>query len=618
MKKALSIILLTIITQIPVQTYAQKQGQALIDSLLTELPKQKDDTNKVNILISLSRQKMLISKYDTSLMYAQTAKKLAEELSFKDGTANACNGIGVAYANLSDYSKALEYYQLALSIHEQSGNKNGIAIILNNIGLAYANLSDYPKALEYHQEALSINEQIDNKQGAVINVGNIGIVSVHLSDYLKALEYSQRALILSEQLGDIRGMAINFGNIGLVYRNLSDYPKALENYQSALNIFDQVGDKRGKASNLGSIGEWFLEVPDSVLRHKKVNPANRYAMARKYADSALTINKEIGRVGGLKESMELLSRIYEKEGRYDKAYEAYKNYIVFRDSIQGEKVKNQIIRKEMQFEFDKKEVVTLAEIQKQKLQRNGFIAGSFLLLLLASSVFAGLKRTQKEKKKSEELRMQSDNLLHNILPEETAAELKMTGIAKAKSHENVSVLFTDFVDFTQTAEQLSPTELVRELHECFTAFDHIMEKHGLEKIKTIGDAYLAVCGLPTANEHHAQNTVQAALEISRFMAHRKLQEKTFDIRIGIHSGNVVAGIVGVKKFAYDIWGDTVNTAARMESSSIAGKVNISETTYQLVKANFDCEYRGEIEAKHKGKMKMYFANTPITEGYQLL
>ncbi|MES2618946.1 MAG: adenylate/guanylate cyclase domain-containing protein [Bacteroidota bacterium] len=615
MKKALTIILLvSALFWRGYETYAQKAGQAVIDSLLAELPKQKADTNKVNILISLSRQNMLISKYDTSLMYALTAKRLAENLNFKQGTANACNGIGVAYANLSDYSKALEYYQQALSIHEQTGNNNGIASIHNNMGLAYANLSDYPKALEHHQEALRINQQMDNKNGMTINFGNIGIVYVQLSDYSKAFEYSRRALILSEQLGDKRDMAINYGNLGLVYRNLSDYPKAFESYQRALNLFKQVGEKRGMASNLGSIGEWFLEVPESLLRYKKVNPANRYTIALQYVDSALTLNKEIGRVGGLKENSELLSRIYEKEKRYDKAYEAYKNYIVFRDSVQGEKVKNQIIRKEMQFEFDKKEVITHAEIQKQRLQRNGFIAGSILLLLLASSIFIGLKRTQKEKKNSEELRMQSDNLLHNILPEETAAELKSTGSAKAKSHENVTVLFTDFVGFTTISEQLTPTQLVQELHECFTAFDRIIEKHGLEKIKTIGDAYFAVCGLPNSDKSHAQKTVNAALEIRDFIRQRKQKENTFEIRIGIHSGSVVAGIVGVKKFSYDIWGDTVNTAARMEQSSEAGKINISEITYQLVKDNFNCEYRGEIEAKNKGKLKMYFANNAVIGG----
>jgi class 3 adenylate cyclase len=152
--------------------------------------------------------------------------------------------------------------------------------------------------------------------------------------------------------------------------------------------------------------------------------------------------------------------------------------------------------------------------------------------------------------------------------------------------------------------------LVDELHACFSAFDGIMAKYSIEKIKTVGDAYLAVSGLPLADEKHAENGLTAAIEIKEFMLGRRseLGEKTFEIRIGIQSGSVVAGIVGVKKFAYDIWGDTVNTAARMEQNSEAGKINISETTYELVNDKFNCEYRGEIEAKNKGKLKMYFVS----------
>ena len=153
-------------------------------------------------------------------------------------------------------------------------------------------------------------------------------------------------------------------------------------------------------------------------------------------------------------------------------------------------------------------------------------------------------------------------------------------------------------------------ELVNELDECFKAFDNIIGKYNIEKIKTIGDAYLAVSGLPAPQVYHAENIVMAALEISAFMQERnkKLGDKTFRMRIGIHSGNVIAGIVGLKKFAYDIWGDTVNIAARMEQNSEPGKINISEATYELIKYKFNCTYRGEIEAKNKGKLGMYFVD----------
>lgn len=207
-----------------------------------------------------------------------------------------------------------------------------------------------------------------------------------------------------------------------------------------------------------------------------------------------------------------------------------------------------------------------------------------------------------------EEKKKSDQLLLNILPEEVARELKEKGHTTAHQYDSVSVMFTDFVDFTVAGSQMESQALVEELDNCFKAFDEIMGKHGIEKIKTIGDAYLAVCGLPTPDPKHAEKTVAAAKEIVAYMQQRRAQlgNKTFEIRIGIHSGEVVAGIVGVKKFAYDIWGDTVNTAARMESNSEPGKINISQTTYELVKDNYACTYRGELEAKNKGMMKMYF------------
>jgi class 3 adenylate cyclase len=171
-------------------------------------------------------------------------------------------------------------------------------------------------------------------------------------------------------------------------------------------------------------------------------------------------------------------------------------------------------------------------------------------------------------------------------------------------------LFTDFVDFTKAGNTMSAQQLVNELHVCFKTFDEIISKYNIEKIKTIGDAYLAVCGLPLTHAQHAEHVANAALEIVQFMAARKqqLKDRTFEVRIGIHSGSVVAGIVGVKKFAYDIWGDTVNTAARMEQNSIAGKINISQATYDLIKNKFECTYRGEINAKNKGELSMYFVD----------
>jgi adenylate cyclase len=180
-------------------------------------------------------------------------------------------------------------------------------------------------------------------------------------------------------------------------------------------------------------------------------------------------------------------------------------------------------------------------------------------------------------------------------------------------YESASVLFTDFVGFTQIAESFTPQELIEELDSCFGQFDQIARKHKLEKIKTIGDAYMAVGGVPLKNRTHAVDCVLAALEIEQLVSHLRDNEMTesrpyWQIRVGIHSGDLVAGVVGREKFSYDVWGDTVNTASRLESSGLAGRINISGATYELVKDFFDCEFRGKVPAKHKGEIDMYFVN----------
>ena len=264
-----------------------------------------------------------------------------------------------------------------------------------------------------------------------------------------------------------------------------------------------------------------------------------------------------------------------------------------------------------------KHVTDVQQREKElKIQMLIWVFWLVSITLLLVAIFFILRNYRNQKKTNKLLsieKQRSEDLLLNILPAEVADELKDKGTAEARYFDHVTVMFTDFVNFTQASETMNPQQLIDELHTCFKAFDEIIGKYNIEKIKTIGDAYLAVSGLPVADEQHAEHIVRAALDINEFMRQRQLKmgEKTFQVRIGIHSGSVVAGIVGVIKFAYDIWGDAVNIAARMEQSSEAGKVNISESTYNLVKDKFVCTYRGQIQAKNKGDMSMYFVEKAI-------
>ncbi|MEX0965864.1 MAG: adenylate/guanylate cyclase domain-containing protein [Bacteroidia bacterium] len=245
-----------------------------------------------------------------------------------------------------------------------------------------------------------------------------------------------------------------------------------------------------------------------------------------------------------------------------------------------------------------KMVVGLATAEERLTQKNNELENTLLHL-------------EEKNVAIEKERRRSDELLRNILPEETAEELKKFGKSQPKNFDMVTVMFVDFSHFTLIAEHLTPSRLVAEIDLLFRAFDRIIGNYPIEKIKTIGDAYLCASGLPSPNQTHAFHIVRAALEIQRYLheyqdSRRKEKLPFFEARIGIHSGPVVAGIVGSKKFAYDIWGDTVNTAARMEQSGEAGKINISGTTYGLVKDCFKVKSRGKVEAKHKGQVEMYF------------
>jgi adenylate cyclase len=283
------------------------------------------------------------------------------------------------------------------------------------------------------------------------------------------------------------------------------------------------------------------------------------------------------------------------------------------DSLSIKALRDSLLLANTEFQLQERN----AKLKIQQGQRNLLLALAAIVIIMAGGLYArylGIRShnamLEEKNRLIREEQRRSEELLLNILPAAVAHELKTTGAARTRQYEQVTVLFADFRNFSQIAHQLSPEELVRQLDYCFIAFDRIVEKHKLEKIKTIGDAYMGAGGLPDPDPDHPRRMLEAAQEMQQFLLEWEQESASrgaiFRARIGMHTGPIVAGVVGVKKFAYDIWGDTVNVAARMEEACEPGRINISATTYALVKDGFQFAHRGKIPAKNMGEIDMYY------------
>jgi adenylate cyclase len=604
------------------------------DSLLSVLKSGSDDTNKVNSLNTLSYE-LLYGNADTAITLSIQAKDLAEKLNFSRGIASAYLRLGQAYNNkgnyeqsqlyltkgleysrdklitaklnvniginhyeMSNYPEALKYYFIGLRAFEEAGDKKAVGSVYNNIANIYTELGNYDEALKNHLEAKKIRIANNDKRGIAGSFLNIGIIYFSQGNYNEALANYSEAKKMYEELGDKNEIALAFDHIGIVYKHQQKYDEALKNYFAALKIQEEIDDKEGIAISYFNIGNAHLE-----------NSHARQSL--EWLNKGLQLAKQIGIKATIKDAYLGLAVADSTLGNYNDALQNYKMYVIYRDSIINKENTEKIVQQKMQYEFDKKETqskaeqaVTLKELQRQKLVRN-VLTGGFVVVLL----FAFISLIQRNKIRKGKLL--SDELLLNILPEEVANEIKLSGSSKPKTFSMVTVMFTDFKDFTRVSQNISAELLVAELDYCFSAFDKMLQKYRIEKIKTVGDAYLCASGLPVSSFTHATDMVNVAIEIRDFMLQRKKEkeakgETPFELRLGIHTGPVVAGIVGVKKYSYDIWGDTVNLAARMEQNSESGKINISGSTYELVKEKFRCVHRGKIQAKNKGEIDMYF------------
>ncbi|MBS1537982.1 MAG: tetratricopeptide repeat protein [Bacteroidetes bacterium] len=492
------------------------------------------------------------------------ALALYEELGDKGGMGRTLSNLGSLYCNvIADYAKGIEFFSRALPILEEVGDKESIAVTMEKIARVYFTMGTYEKTLEYYKEVLRILEEIGVPNVRILNViYEIGFAYYYLGDYDNAMEIYGKVLIGYTDLKNIPAIAETLGNIGQVYKETGSHELALEYYGRALASHKETGDILNLGYITGCIGDLYRERNFSGYDADK---AEEYLLK-----SIAILNKNTWKVWII-ERYKSIADLYEQEERWKEYAYYYKKYRDLKDEIQSEEIRKQT--------------------QKHEMDRT----------LAGERAHASA----------------TNEILSNILPPNITERLLKGEKRIADTHENVSVLFADIVGFTQLSSQLPAGELIDILDIVFTRFDTICKKHGLEKIKTIGDAYMAVCGAPVAVENHAEHAAFAALEmLENFSMEQKFSVPiNLGFRIGLHSGSVVAGIIGENKYSYDLWGDAVNTASRMESHGEEDKIHVSEEFRNALISTSLNELpiyfipRGEVSIKGKGIMKTYFIET---------
>ena len=583
------------------------QNQKLADSLIQLYNSGVSPKEELELLWRIAENE---TNPDTAINYAEIMIKKAPA----DSLRALFSGYlykGYALKIKGDHARALEAFFRARKFAEDWKDTNSLGKVTISIADTYANMGNDDNAGKYYEDGIKILRKLNDSISLATALLNAGDFSFYAKKYDAALSYfAESGLIFKEKSYRI-GEAYNLGNLGMVYAEQGKDAEAEKNIGQAISMLEELED-------YGAVTVYLTFMSDIYLKK------NQWNVALSYAKRSLDLAQKYGLKTQISEANLKLSELYEYKGDYKVSGKYYKDYITYRDSVINLKAIEEMADLRTNFEVSRKQTeVDLLEKESQlqmlrtKRQKNiiyAIASGLLITFLFALGWFKRYRYIKKTNHIIEGERNRADSLLNNILPEEMALELKQSGRVSAKKFDSVSVLFTDFEGFTQYADNLPPEKLVESVDYYFSKFDEIMEKYGLEKIKTIGDSYMCAGGLPFPMQDHAVKTVLAAFEIKKFVLGSNLannSDKTrFEVRIGINSGPVVAGVVGTKKFAYDIWGDTVNTASRMESNSSPGRINVSENTYALIKDDFDCEYRGEIEVKNKGRMKMYFVNRP--------
>ena len=501
-----------------------------IDSLKNTISKSKTDSVTVNGLIELSGAYLSID-LDKAIAYANQARTIAEKADFQKGLGYAYKAIAIVYYNQSNYPEALVQFQNSLDIFESITYKTGIANILSNLGAIYYVTGDNTKAIEYHLKSLKVSEEIGDKMRIGTSMNNIG--GVYKSNPFtedKGLEYFLKGIPIFEEIKYDRGVGILSGNIGEIYFDRKQYDKALPYFVTSLKMYAGTIDATFPLTMLGKIYADREDFQTAYYYHNQaidiagkldakfeltqslIGLALTQSKEGKTKDAittykrAETIGKSVKAMTEIKEIYENLSKSYSSIGDFRNAYAYQTLYTAIKDTLLNNDEVNKIQQLQFNFDIDKKEAaidlltkdqaLKAETIKRQKLVNYAAAVTGFLLLLVIGGFYNRYKYVRRTNKIIQNERDKSKELLLNILPEETARELENSGFAKTRYYESVTVLFTDFKGFSTIAGKLTPQALVAELNDYFGTFDEIVGRFGLEKIKTIGDAYMCAGGIP--------------------------------------------------------------------------------------------------------------------------
>jgi len=553
---------------------------------------------------------MNISEYDKALSFSKLALKIRLDRKNTEKITQSYSTIGNILMKKSDFQNSLEYHFKALKNAEADKDTLWLSNCYNNIGSVYNALNETTKALEYYLKGIEYRKNNDPDAFRMASsYNNIAIIYRKLKDYKQSLYYFKKSLEIKKKHNDTLGIATTHNNIGLLYISMEDFSQAKTHLSEGYKLFTKIGNKSGQTSSLSNFAYLYKSMKNYDLALEYALKANKLAFETKNKQHTLI-------------NYGTIVRLYELKGNYKEAYKYFRIYFDYKDSLYNVELSSRISEIQTKYDSEKKEnenvllrkdkQINDLKLLKSTYWRNFLVVCLFMTLVILALILIMYRNQRHTNFLIHSEKEKTERLMLNILPFEIAKELKEKGKTSPQSFDNVTVLFSDLVDFTQITADLEPEIVINELNDIFTHFDYIMEKNQCERIKTIGDAYLSVCGMPENNARHAHNIVQSAIEIIQYIQNRNENHQIkWSVRIGIHTGRVVGGVVGTKKYIYDIFGDTINTTSRIENCSLPMQVSISETTYLQVKNDFNFTQENKFEIKGKGVVKTYCLYTEI-------